>query len=215
MRAKHLFFAVLISLLLLTYSKGRLTAQGAAKLAQIAGAMQPGTFALLNDVDDGSGWSADLVDGLTPGRQGVGSIFAYAQKAAYDASSDRIIFSGGAHDGQTETIRYDVATNTWMNDGQVPTTVPQGHSYDSNTINPTAREFYKSARLEPNTMSRYNLDTATWSSMAQPESIGFSAAEGSLEYFPDRDELLWLQNKKLAAWKRSSNSWKSARNLPE
>ncbi|MCX7590576.1 MAG: hypothetical protein N2255_03000, partial [Kiritimatiellae bacterium] len=84
-------------------------------LAKLAASMQPGTFALLNQHGDESGYSWELVDGRAPNGHGVGSIFGYAQKAAYDPVTDTVIFSGGAHDGVTETIRYDITSNRWIN----------------------------------------------------------------------------------------------------
>src|SRR5262249_54095457 len=40
-----------------------------------------------------------------------------------------------------------------------------------------------------------------------PDTVGFHPSEPSADYFPERDELLWLQSKRLGAWKRSSNRW--------
>src|SRR5262245_36023166 len=86
-------------------------------LALLAASMQPGTFALLNQDGDGSGYGQNLVDGLTPTGEGVGTVFAYAQKAAYDPVSDKVYFKGAPHGGQPETITYDVVTNRWTNTG--------------------------------------------------------------------------------------------------
>jgi hypothetical protein len=43
--------------------------------------------------------------------------------------------------GQPETIIYDIATNTWMNTGLLSGST-FGHAYDSNAIDPSARELY-------------------------------------------------------------------------
>src|SRR5262245_44712774 len=63
-------------------------------LASVAAAMSPGSFALLNHDGDASGYNRDLVDGLTPQNTGVGTVFAYAQKATYDPVTDKVFFKG-------------------------------------------------------------------------------------------------------------------------
>src|SRR6476620_9966195 len=116
-RRKYLVFGILfLSALLIQSTRTTQAQSGSNRLAAIAASMQPGTFALLNQENDGSGYNRNLIDGMSPAGLGVGSIFGFAQKAVYDPVQDRVHFSGGAHDGQTETIHYDVATNRWTND---------------------------------------------------------------------------------------------------
>src|SRR5262245_41354558 len=172
-------------------------------LSTVATSMQPRTFAQLNYEGEESGYGKNM---LSTG--GASSIMGFASKAAYDPVTDRVYFSGGEHNGKTKTIHYDIASNTWADDGLVPSTFQWGHAYDSDAINTSARELYTNSTLVPN-LRRLNLNTNTWSTMPQPP--GFYTTEPSVEYFPDRDELLWLQGGRLgglAKYKRStSDSW--------
>ena len=171
-------------------------------LSTLAASMQPGTFALLDYEGDASGYGKNM---LSTG--GSSSIMGFASKAAYDPVTDRVYFSGGEHNGKTKTIHYDIASNTWADDGLVPSTFQWGHAYDSDAIITSARELYANSTLVPN-LRRLNLNTNTWSTMPQPP--GFYTTEPSVEYFPDRDELLWLQGGRLgglAKYKRNSDNW--------
>jgi hypothetical protein len=186
-------------------------------LGKLAAEMKPGTFALLNQDGDESGysWSGFLVGG-GPGSNSVGSIFAYAQKAAYDPIEDKVYFKGAPHfqgkSGYWATLAvYDVATNRWSATSPIP--APVGHAYDSNAINVAARELYASATLVPSALRRFDLKTKQWGQMAQPQSAGSPAGEPSCEYFPDRDELLMLQGQYLSAWTRSTDTWKRVARL--
>jgi len=173
-----------------------------AVLSTIAASMQPGSFALLNYDGDASGYGKNL---LSTG--GVSSIMGYASKAVYDPVSDRVYFSGGEHDGKTKTIHYDIASNTWAEDGLVPSKLQSGHAYDSNATITSARQLYANSTLFAN-LRRLDLNTNTWSTMRQPPA--FYTSEPSVEYFPDRDELLWLQGGRmggLARYKRVTDSW--------
>jgi len=193
------------------------TPQSNSVLGTLAASMKPGTFALLNQDGDASGYSwTGFLKGGGPDSAAVGSIFGYAQKAAYDPVGDKVYFKGAPHfQGRSgfwaTQITYDVATNRWTAVSPIPT--PVGHAYDSNTINVKARETYASATLMPNTLRRFDLRTKQWADMAQPASIGGPVGEPSCEYFPERDELLMLQGQSLSCWKRSTDTWKHVAKL--
>jgi hypothetical protein len=82
--------------------------------------MQPGTFALLNEAGDGSGY--EYSSGATLGGMAGsptcgpanGGMFAYASKGAYDAAGNAVYFSGAPHASSgtclNTTAKYDVAT---------------------------------------------------------------------------------------------------------
>ncbi|MCX7591117.1 MAG: hypothetical protein N2255_05755, partial [Kiritimatiellae bacterium] len=101
-----------------------------------------------------------------------------------------------------------------INEGPLPPGFRWGHSYDSNTLNPVAREFYATSQLLSYALRRYNLDTKTWETMAQPQSAKFGPGEASGEYFPDRDELVWVQDRALGVWKRAEDKWYRVATLP-
>src|SRR5215813_12130505 len=93
-KRKFILLALLVFFSFLFQERWNLRAQGAGSvLANLAASMQPGSFALLNQDGDGSGYNANLIDGKDPATgMGVGSIYGYAQKAAYDPVADRVYF---------------------------------------------------------------------------------------------------------------------------
>src|SRR5262245_15243561 len=85
-------------------------------LARLAASMKPGTWAMLNKDGDDSGYGTKLTD------SGVGGLFGYASKAAYDPVRRRVFFFGSGHHGKStpeyyaeiiKFIAYDVDTNRW------------------------------------------------------------------------------------------------------
>jgi hypothetical protein len=132
-----------------------------------------------------------------------------AQKAVYDPIADQVLFVGAPNapaNGANRLLRYDVAANKWSV-VRVPETCPISCADDTNAINPVAREMYVTSTLNSSSVRRMNIDTGIWFAMPQPDSIGFYATEASAEYFPERDELLLLQMKRLGVWRRHSNKW--------
>jgi hypothetical protein len=192
-------------------------AETKSALGELAASMEPGTFALLNQDGDASGYSWDgFLKGGGPDSAAVGSIFGYAQKAAYDPVEDKVYFKGAPHyQGRRNFwathITYDVGRNRWT--AVAPILAPVGHAYDSNAIDVGAREFYASATLANNKLRRFHLQTGQWTDMAQPESTRAPVGEPSVEYFSERDELLMLQGSTLSCWKRTTDMWKRVAEL--
>src|SRR5215510_5756234 len=96
-KLKHAVLALLICSSSLVSQQRQSVLQEGTKaetaLRDLAASMQPGTFALLNQSGDDSGYDASLTDGANSGCTPVGSIFGYAQKAVYDPIADRVYFS--------------------------------------------------------------------------------------------------------------------------
>jgi hypothetical protein len=69
-------------------------------LAKLAASMKPGTWAMLNKDGDDSGYGTKLTD------SGVGGLFGYASKAAYDPVRRRVYFFGSGHHNQPTAEHY-------------------------------------------------------------------------------------------------------------
>lgn len=166
--------------------------------------MPPGTFALAFQDGDASGFTK------TPhAPAGSGGDFSYTQKFALDLSTDTVWGSAGEHEGLTHTYKYVIPSNAWTLFDTVSSTLigghNDGHSYDSNVIVAADRMLYVSGRLQY--FRKMNLDSGVWAQMADP---GLYPTEPSMEYFPDKDELLLLQAGYFGAVKkynRGPNSW--------
>src|SRR5262249_8542887 len=103
------------------------------------------------------------------------------------------------------TVIYDIATNKWTKHLRAAVV---GHSYDTNVINPVSREYY--AAGSASNFHRYKLDAGTfdvgrWGTMKGRGGQGYNP---SVEYFPDRDELLCISMATLEGWKRDTGAWK-------
>lgn len=186
-------------------------------LQSVISAMAPGTFALLSEAGDGTGYeysSGATLGGSFGGSSCVpsgGGMFAFSSKGVYDATTDAVYFSAAPHitSGvcRNTTIKYNIATNTWTNLGVDAAPSTTGHSYDSNVFYPTFGELYVHAQLPPTGLRRLALPS-TWSVPTQP--LASYPTEPSMEYFPDRDELLWFQGGWLGLlekYNHGSNSW--------
>src|SRR5262245_28366332 len=90
----------------------------ASKLSDLAAAMQPGTWALLDRDGDSSGWGRAITTSWT------GSALGFAMKAVYDPIDDAVHFGGGGHSsgqaGSYRQLRYRVALDKWDDLGEPP-----------------------------------------------------------------------------------------------
>src|SRR5262245_30468401 len=85
-------------------------------LARLAASQKPGTWAVLNKDGDDSGYGLKFTD------SGVGGLFGYASKAAYDPVHRRVYFFGSGHHNMNtpeyyaaiiKFIVYEVDKNRW------------------------------------------------------------------------------------------------------
>ena len=94
-------------------------------------------------------------------------------------------------------MKYTESTNTWTN--TLPNPCPDfdrafsggiGHAYQHNTINPNTGNFYH-RQYGTGKVMVFSHSTQSWSQIAPVPSGAFQVA-GALEYFPDRNSLVFL-----------------------
>ena len=175
---------VTISLLPLLWSQ---LAFGSA-LSNLATSMQPGT------------WAPFTTNGFNNGAAFVppatGSILEYTDKAgAWNPLNGTILVLGGSHPsggpgGQgTLFVKYTESNNSWSQLAIPSMDTSPAHSYHHNTIDPSTGNFYHRQYYNGNHMV-YSHVNQTWSSCtARP---GAQQVAGALEYFPDRNSLIYL-----------------------
>jgi len=169
------------------------SAARASALGDLAASMQPGQWAQLKT----NGTSVML-------KANGGNLLEYSNRGAWDPAGKRVYFCGASHHGSfyNDCVRYDEATNTWSSIG-----VPPGycrdncapdfsngalivHGYDQNAFDTNRRVFYF---RQDKWLRKYDTMTSTWSSTPEmPRGQGCLAVNGTLEYFPDIDRMVYL-----------------------
>ena len=194
------------------------SAANATALSDVAGSMQPGTFAELPSM---SGWNSGSilnpldVSGCTTGDY----ITQYAEKAPWDPVNKRMVFVGQTHGScyAGRFVMYSDSSNSWSQ-GPWPSGVCQSgtasspcfsHAFGHNTVDTTTGDFYF---RQAYTMKFFRFRGGSWSSIPAPPTQS-SQCCGALEYFPDMKRLLYLDGDwGLWAYDPSANSWKQLAN---
>lgn len=174
----------------------------AAALGDLAASMAPGTWAELQ------------TNGLTPALLQVPrptmtyNVLEYQNSGVWDPISRQVLFVGGPHDGHGKFITYDEQTNTWRQEPDPkPADMLSTHGYDHNTINPGAGELY----FRPYNSSdiwKYHIATKTWSRLTRIPNREFNCC-GAIEYFPERNGLLFVGRNEIAFYKVGRGGWSS------
>jgi hypothetical protein len=186
-------------------------AQPRAELARIAAAMKPGTWAELKT----QGYTARLLKVQNH------HILEYTGAAAWDPTSQQVLFVGQGHYSALRFIAYDAATNAWK---QRPTPPwwkgdpetgkgPIGHAYYNNTIDPSRGIFYmhqSATRL----VHRYDVARDEWTTL--PEIKGATTGHGTaIAYFPERRGLVRVHGGAVHFFSEAKGEWtKLADRLP-
>ena len=168
-------------------------------LPALAQSMPPGTFALLNQEGDGSGYSASM----TASGLGFGGSYTYASKAAYDPVRRRIYHYAAGHPAGSpmKFFVYEIDSNRW-------TLLPppafepnyagyQGHGYRLEEV--AAGKFIRSWANRFSFVA-CNIDMDNVMEISAPCTGEFPAistnpntiSRGWLLNFPERDALFWL-----------------------
>lgn len=172
----------------------------ASVLGDLARNMPVGSWATLNTDGDGSGCCTTVFDS-----GGGRTIFEWTSKFVWDPVTRKAFYRGAGHLGQEKLISYDEATNTWsvlQNIG--PASGLFHHSYETNAINPTAREMYfRPYSQYPSGMAwvKYNLDSGAggaFTAMPANNLVQYAECCVALEYFPERNSVVWVNGQEFS-----------------
>ncbi len=193
-------------------------AASASPLSDLAGSMQPGTFAELTSM---SGWNSGAIlspsdiSGCTSGDY----ITSYADKAAWDPVSRRVLMLGQAHGVcyGGRFVAYDDASNTWSIQPWPSQICQSGtssspcfdHAYDNNTVDPATGRFYyraygSSTVLQFQGGSWTSLPSIPMNNLQCCSALEFFPAMGKL-IFVDGDWGVWAYNPTAKSWAQMAN----------
>jgi len=199
-RKKNLQSKVFASLVVLGFVLLLLTPERASgtTLGDLAAQMQPDTWAELN--------TTGLDGGLLISDTNSGSyIIQYMDKATWDPITRQVLFIGGPHTGMPKFIVYSESSNIWRRE-------PDAywwrdiHGYQHNAINVAAGEFYHRP-YDTTRVYKYKIATKTWSDLP-PIPMESKQVAGALEYFPERNGLLFIDGDWGAFFfDMNSNTW--------
>jgi hypothetical protein len=180
-------------------------------LAQLAAKLKPGAWAVLNKDGDDSGYGSKLTD------SGIGTLFGYASKAAYDPVRRRVFFFGSGHHNQAtpehyaeiiKFIVYEVDTNRWTRlktpQWYLDTGTKGGnsHGYQYQTV--AKGQFFRASLGPParkSTVQVCNVDRDKIVNIdpkndwKESVDVPFTFSVGPLEYFPDRNSLVTINTR--------------------
>lgn len=157
-----------------------------------ATALSPGSWTTLSTTDFIVGGNNIL---LTPSGESDQYITQYTDDMLWDPVTRQMHFRGGSHKETTQPgqyrkhVRYVESTNTWN-------TVTDGgfqahHAYDHYAIrSDCGRIYYR--EYSSTTVRIYNLTTPGWDGTITSIPAGNVQVAGGLEYFPDRNSLIFV-----------------------
>jgi hypothetical protein len=181
-------------------------------LAKLAVSLKPGTWVVLNQDGDGSGYGLKF----TESGVGQGGIFGFASKATYDPVHRRVFHYASGHsvvpptekvlDDVMKFIVYEVDTNKWTRLKNAQWFTDKGiktgnsHGYQLQTIAP-GQYFrgwagrYDFHVCDINKEKLTDIDPKSdWTDYAGPINTppAGTTARGTLEYFPERNSLFFI-----------------------
>jgi hypothetical protein len=171
-------------------------------LASLAAGLQVGQWAELT----GGGFSGEYLE-TAPGA----SILHYADKGVWDPVRRKFYFMGAPHAKPDKFIIYTESTATWST-GPSPCQFASSsgcyvtHGYEHLTINPATGELYYRT-YNSTQLYKYSPNSNTWSELP-PVPTGVKQCCGGVEWFPDRNELVFVDGD-WGVWTYSpaSNAW--------
>ena len=185
---------------------------GASSLALAASSMSPGSFVELPS----SGYDQALIDA------GQGHhVLEYSDKGVWDPNTCQALFYGGGHLSLEKFIALSASTDTWFQAPNPPWWCdPQSvenpyecatHAYQQDALDPATGTFYFRG-FNSAAVHRHQVDStldADWDQIPDLPSDAASCIATSLEYFPDRDELVFVDctTQSLRTWKPGDTSW--------
>jgi chitodextrinase len=171
-------------------------------LASLATNLKVGQWAELT----GGGFSGSYLE-TAPGA----SILHYADKGVWDPVRRKFYFMGAPHAKPDKFIIYNEASATWTT-GPSPCQFASSsscyvtHGYEHLTINPATGELYYRT-YNSTQLYKYSPNSNTWSELP-PVPTTVKQCCGGVEWFPDRNELVFVDGD-WGVWTYSpaSNAW--------
>jgi hypothetical protein len=185
---------------------------GAAALKDLAANATPGVFTELPSPS----FDSALVD-AGQGHQ----IFQYSDKGVWDPNTCQALFLGGGHLSLVKYVGYSASADTWFHAPNPPwwcdpQTVSNPyqcstHAYQHDALDPATGTFYFRG-FNSETVHRHQVDAtidADWDTIPDLPSEAAGCIATSLEYFPERDELVYVDctTQSLRIWKPGGSSW--------
>jgi hypothetical protein len=185
---------------------------GAAALKNLAETTSSGTFVELG----ATGYDAALIDA------GQGHhVLQYSDKGVWDPNTCQALFLGGGHLSLVKYIGLSASSNLWFQAPNPPwwcdpQTVSNPyqcstHAYQHDALDPATGTFYFRG-FNSATVRRHQVDAtidADWDTITDLPSGAASCIATSLEFFPDRNELVYVNctDQSLNTWKPGGSSW--------
>lgn len=168
-------------------------------LAQAAAGLTAGQWFHFTAAENAS-WNGGALLNLAPTHTGTDNATAWSTKGLWNPVTREFYFVGGGHCGSGNSgcpgtqmvLRYNDSTNTWSasyRDG--------GHTYQGPTLNTTAganNEIFMRL-FSSNEVDVYNIASQSWTtSLASVPSLASPDCCLAMEYFPDRNSLITVDN---------------------
>jgi hypothetical protein len=209
----------LITLLsvVLSLATASVAASDGTEIGTLAESMNPGEWAE---------FSTNNVDVLAaPGAGSSHSIQEYATGGAWDAAN-KVLYYIGSSDPHTadldgKFVTYSAATNSWEvrpDPSWYPSPGGVSHSYDHHAFDPTRGTFYYHPfGINEGGVHAFDVNSQSWSqapNISSPSGSGWVVCCSGLEYFPERDSLIWNNlvgggdgKSEILEWKIGSAGW--------
>jgi hypothetical protein len=134
------------------------------------------------------------------------NILEYQNSGVWDPTSRQVLFVGGPHESQGRFISYSEATNSWRQEPDPsPAYLLYNHTYDHNTINVAAGELYFRPFNRPE-IWKYAIAAKQWSKLTSIPQDEFNCC-GALEYFPERNGILFVGTSEIKFYNLRFGSW--------
>jgi hypothetical protein len=169
-------------------------------LGTLAASMAPMSWAELKT----SGMTPALLQ--VPTRVMVYNVLEYQNSGVWDPTSRQVLFMAGPHENQGRFITYDEASNTWRQEPDPsPSYLLYNHTYDHNTINEAAGELYFRP-FNRREIWVYKIASKSWRKLTDIPQHDFNCC-GSIQYFPDRDGILFVGTSELKFYQVGRKRW--------
>ena len=175
----------------------------ATELAKLAAGMKPGSWVELKT----DGYTANLL------KAQYLHILEYPGAAAWDPTSQKVLFVGQGHYSALKFISYSAKKNAWQL-RETPTwwkgdpktgKGPIGHAYYNNTIDPIKGALYHH-QSATRFVHRYDIAKDEWTTLPEIKDAATGHGTG-IAYFPERKELVRVLGGTVHLFNEEKNTW--------